>query len=195
MRPRLCLSMITAAALLAPATAAASIGTGVGAAPLGLRAPARAGQSYTLRWLYVKNTGTQPSSYLVKAERLSGGPAKTIPAGWVQLEPAGFQLAPRAIERVTVVLRIPASATGGAYLTDLVASTEAPHAPGATALGAAAADKLAVSIPPGSSFPWIVLFVAGGLIVLLAGGLGARRLALSRGARSGDRPGSAARAD
>jgi hypothetical protein len=195
MRTRLCLIMISAAALAAPATAGASIGTGVGAAPLTLRAPAHAGHSYTFRWLYVKNTGTVRSSYLVKTERLSPGPANTIPAGWVQLQPAGFQLAPRAVQRVTVVLRIPASAGGGAYLTDLVASTEAPHTPGATALGAAAADKLAVTIPASSSFPWIVLTVAGGLIAILAGGWGARRLVVKRDDRSGDRPGSAARAD
>jgi hypothetical protein len=195
MRPRLCLITITAAALAAPATAGASIGTGVGVAPLTLRAPAHTGHSYTFRWLYVKNTGTVRSSYLVKAERLSPGSANTIPAGWVQLQPAGFQLAPRAIERVTVVLRIPTSAAGGDYLTDLVASTQAPHAPGGTALGAAAADKLAVTIPASSSFPWVVLIVAGGLIAVLAGGWGVRRLVLSHDGRSGDRPGSAARVD
>jgi hypothetical protein len=154
-------------ALLAPASAAASIGTGVGAVPLTLAAPAHAGRSYTFRWLYVKDTGTVASDYKVSAHRLSPGSEKDVPTGWIDLEPRSFRLEPRGVERVTVTVSIPASVSAGAYLTDLVATTYAPHRAGATALGAAAADRLAFTIPSSSSFPWIIAFVVGAAATVL----------------------------
>jgi hypothetical protein len=169
---------LAAVALLAPGLASASIGTGVGAAPLVLATPAHVGKSYTFHWLYVKDTGTATSSYLVKPERISQGSEKVVPATWIQLAPATFRLRPKEIKRVTVTVNVPFSASSGRYMTDLVATTYAPHRPGATALGAAAADKLTFSIPSSSSFPWIIVAIAGGLVLLLAAGYAVRRSGL-----------------
>lgn len=166
-------------ALAVPATATASIGTGVGVVPLTLAGPARSGKSYTFHWLYVKDTGTIASDYRVTARVLTPGSAKVVPAEWIHLAPASFRLAPRAIARVTVTVAIPFSASSGAYATDLVATTYAPHRPGATALGAAAADKLAFTIPSSPSFPWIIVLVIGAPLVLLGLGYSIRRARLS----------------
>jgi hypothetical protein len=177
-----------------PAAATASIGTGVGATPLTLTTPAKSGQTYTFRWLYVKNTGSSPSSYTVYAQRLSPGSARSIPASWIRLSPTGFRLAPGAIRRVTVTLAVPRSATGASYMTNLVASTTAPHAPGATALGAAAADTIAFRIPSTSSFPWLVVVIAGAIGALVALIYTLRRsrvtLRLDLGRRSRPEPGT-----
>ncbi|HXW59805.1 MAG TPA: hypothetical protein VEJ23_10055 [Solirubrobacteraceae bacterium] len=158
-----------------PAGAFASIGTGVGATPLTLSTPAKAGRTYALRWLYVKNTGSVVSNYAVHAQRLAGGSGRTIPAAWVSVSPARFQLRPDAIRTVGVKVAIPAGTAGGSYLTDLVASTYTHGAPGSTALGAAAADKLVFDVPSSTSFPWLMIVIAGGIACLLGLGWLARR--------------------
>jgi hypothetical protein len=160
-------ALAAAVALSAPAVAAASIGTGVGATPLTLSRSARPGGTYTVRWLYVKNTGTVRAGYRVRVARLSSSAKETVPPDWVRLDPAGFELAPGAIARVTVRLAVPASAAAGSYMTDLVASTAARHAPGATALGAAAADQLSFRIPSTAAGPWLLLVVIGGTCLLV----------------------------
>lgn len=167
--------LVLAAMLVTPGAATASIGAGVGAAPLTLGAPAHPGWSYTVHWLYVKNTGTAPSDYLVKVERLSGGSAKRIPVDWVRVAPVAFHLRPRAIERVTVTVAIPRAAGTGAYMTDLVATTFAPHRGGGTALGAAAADRLSFTIPSTSSFPWFWIIVAAAVAAVLGAIYSVRR--------------------
>lgn len=166
---------VIAALLAAPSYATASIGTGVGANPLTIGAAPHAGRTYTLRWLYVKNTGTANSYYVVRVLRLTPGSQRAVPARWVRLTPSAFRLGPGEIERVTVSLAIPAAAPGGRYLTNLLASTYAPHAPGTTALGAAAADQLAFQLPGGSPFPWPIVGVAAGIIAALAAILAIRR--------------------
>jgi hypothetical protein len=165
--PLLVIVIAAAVALSAPAAASASIGTGVGATPLTLNRSAHPGTTYTVRWLYVKNTGTVRAGYQVRVARLSSGAQETIPARWVRLNPAGFELAPGAIERVTIRLAVPKSAASGSYMTDLVANTSAPHAPGATALGAAAADELSFRIPNNASAPWLLVLIIGGATMLL----------------------------
>lgn len=172
---RRALGLISAALLIAPGVASASIGTGVGAVPLSLSGPAHAGRNYTFHYLYVKDTGTVASDYLVKVERLNAASGKAIPVNWVRVTPVAFHLEPRAIERVTVTVAIPYAAPSGSYMTDLVATTFSPHRGGGTALGAAAADKLSFTIPSTSSFPWLIVAVGGGLLLLLGAGYGLRR--------------------
>lgn len=172
------LGVVLTTVLVAPGVAAASVGTGVGAAPLELARPAHAGRSYTFHWLYVKDTGTVASSYLVKVQRLSPGSAKVVPASWIEFAPHAFRLRPQEIKRVVVTVNVPFSASGGQYMTDLVATTYVPRRAGATALGAAAADKLTFSIPSSSAFPWIIVAVVGGVALLVAVGYGLRRSGL-----------------
>lgn len=175
---RSALALTLVGALMAPAAAVASIGTGVGAAPLVLTKPAQAGKSYIFHWLYVKDTGTVASTYLVKVERLSPGAAKVVPTGWIRLVPTSFRLGPEEIKRVTVTVNVPFSASSGKYMTNLVATTYAPRRAGATALGAAAADKLSFSIPSTSSFPWVIVLIAVGAALIVAVGFGVRRSGL-----------------
>ena len=156
--------------LALPALAAASLGAGVGAAPIGLGQSARAGRAYTLPGLYVVNTGTLRSLYHVRVQRLSPGSATTLPAGWVSIERNDFPLAAHQSTIVPLKITIPAKATAGNYLSDVVASTtSSPHARG-TSLGAAAATKLQVSIAgDGSTFPWKTIVWIGGALLVVAG--------------------------
>jgi len=135
----------------------------------------RAGKTYTVRWLYVKNSGTIRSEYQVKVTRFSPGSSRPVPAGWVRLTPSTFRLSPGAIERVTVSVAIPASAPGGPYLGDLLAATYAGHTPGATALGAAAADQLTFRLPAGRSFPWPIIAIACAAALAVATGMAFQR--------------------
>jgi hypothetical protein len=132
----------------------------------------RAGHGYAFPPLYVKNTGTVPSSYSIRVERLSLGRQHAVPATWVQLQPNRLHLAPGKIARVAVTVTVPDGASSGSYLTDLVATTYAPHKPGAPALGAAAADKVTFDVQSHSGFLfWIVglegAALVGGLLLAL----------------------------
>lgn len=161
---------------LAPA-ARASLGTGVGASPIMLAQPARAGHSYTLPGLYVLNTGTVASRYHIRVQRLSSGGRLTLPVSWVRLWRNDFMLAPGHSATVPFTITIPKSAASGAYLSDLVASTVIPRRPGGTSLGAAAATKFGLSVGdvPGS-IPWRTIGLAVlGATAVLAAGYGIRR--------------------
>jgi hypothetical protein len=156
---------LAAAALTTPALA--SIGTGVAAIPLSI-GNARPGHSYTVKWLYVKNTGTVSSSYVVRALRLSKGSALVVPARWIHLSPDRLRLVPNEIGHVAVTITVPASAGSGDYLTNLVAATYVHSSAGGAALGAAAGDRLTVQIPSESSFPWPLVVIGGGIALLLS---------------------------
>jgi len=152
-----------------PAAAFASLGTGVGASPIMLAQPALPGHAYRLPGLYVLNTGTVPSRYQVRVERLSPGGQKTLPADWVTLSQNHFLLRPRHSATVPFTITVPTNAVAGAYLSDLVASTTSARHPGGTAIGAAAATKLGMTVgSPPSSIPWATIVLA--VLAALAGG-------------------------
>jgi hypothetical protein len=171
--PRARAGAILALVLLAlPPIASASVGTGVGASPIVLPQRALPGHAYKLPGLYVLNTGTVASRYQVRVERLTPGGQKTLPAGWVTLAQNDFLLLPRHSATVAFTIRVPNSAAAGAYLSDLVASTTSARRPGATAVGAAAATKLGMTVgqAPGS-IPWRTIALV--LAAVLATGLAA----------------------
>ncbi len=88
-----------------------------------------------------------------------------IPAGWVSLGKARFELPPRGVRLVPVRVTIPSGAPAGSYMTNLVATTvERGHTDGA-ALGAAAAARLVVHVASTSSIPWLDLGIVAGVIV------------------------------
>jgi hypothetical protein len=170
------------ACTVTPVAAVASVGAGVGAAPIIARAPAPAGATAELEPLYVKNTGSAPATYTVRVQRMARYAAHAVPARWVRLAPVTLRLKPGRIAKVSVSLAIPAGAAPGRYTTDLVAATYAPHAPGQPAIGAAAADKLQFSVSGTASSLPILPIVAGLLaaaILLMAGAIGRRRRALN----------------
>jgi hypothetical protein len=182
-RPTNLALVVLALAVMAPAAATASIGTGVGALPLVLHTPAKAGHTYSLPPLYVKNTGTVTSLYTVKIERIGKNGKRTVPASWVHVHPAIVRLRPGVLTHLEVTVDVPADAPAASYTTDLVATTTTAHAPGATALGAAAADSLSFEVPPTSTFPWLPIGIAAAVILLLGGGWWIRRSDLRPRAR------------
>lgn len=173
----LMLSVLALVAIL-PAGARASIGTGVGAVPLVLHTPAKAGQTYVLPWLYVKNTGTVTSLYTVKVERITRGSQRTVPPAWVHVQPPVVRLRPGVLTHLVVTVDVPAGAQAASYTTDLVATTTTQRTPGTTALGAAAADRLSFEVSSPSAFPWLPVGIAAALILLPAGGWWIRRSGL-----------------
>jgi hypothetical protein len=106
-----------------PAGTSTKIGAGVGAAPLVLPAPAHPGHTYRFPPLYVVNTGTQTSSYLVRVDRLAGATGHIVPTSWVRLERTRLRLGARQSAFVPVMLILPKRVGAGAYRTDLVVGT------------------------------------------------------------------------
>lgn len=161
-------ALAATALYVVPPAASASIGTGVSAMPLSLTRPTPAGSSYSFPRLYVKNTGTVTATYAIHLQRLSPGSQKIVPTPWVQVRPRRLRLTPKAIGAVAVVVALPAGASPGRYMTDLIASTYALHKPGAPSLGAAAADRLTFMIPARGAFPWWLVGIGGAIAGLLA---------------------------
>jgi len=156
-------------ALLLPVSAIASIGAGVGASPIVLAQPGHPGGAYSLPGLYVINTGTVTTTYVVRVQRLSRGNEKRLPAAWVTIERNDFKLRPHGATVVPLRLTIPGGAVPGSYLSDLVASTAVPHQHGTT-LGAAAATKLELTIASdASSIPWRSIGLIVGAVAAAAG--------------------------
>jgi hypothetical protein len=153
---------IVACALLAlPTSAGGSVGTGVGASPILLAQRALPGHAYKLPGLYVLNTGTVASRYHVRLERLSSGHQKTLPAAWVRFARNDFLLRPHHSATIAFTIHLPGNAPAGPYLSDLVASTTSARHPGATAVGAAAATNLGLTVgqAPGT-IPWRTIGLA-----------------------------------
>jgi hypothetical protein len=164
-------TLLACGVLALPAAAAASVGTGVGASPIILAQRALPGHAYRLPGLYVLNTGTVASRYHVRVQRLTPGGQNTLPGRWVTLAQNDFLLRPRHSTMVAFTIRVPNHALAGPYLSDLVASTVSARHPGSTAVGAAAATKLGLTVSqtPGS-IPWgtIGLAALAGLLVATA---------------------------
>lgn len=143
---------VVAAVAGAPA-AEAKIGTGVGAAPIALSAPARAGSSYSLPSLWVVNTGDEPAVYRVAVGPSSSGKKMAgVPRGWVKIGRDGFNLTPGEGTWVPLSLQVPADAAAGRYEANLVAGTLRQNSGGA-GLGAAAATRLQFTVTPGRPGP------------------------------------------
>ena len=138
---------------LAPLTAAASVGTGVGATPITLDVTAVRGHTYTLPRLYVVNTGTETSRYTVRVIRLEQGAQRDVPSGWVTVGGAPLTLAPRATANITLTLDVPADAPTGDYMSDVVAGTVIGSGGGGASLGAQAATQLRFTVGE-DGLPW-----------------------------------------
>lgn len=176
---------VPVAAGLLPSHALASLGAGVGASPITLAQPAQAGHTYQLPSLYVINTGTDASYYLVRVQAIGQTQAKPVPAGWVQFGRNHFQLQPKQALAVPMTLTVPSDARTGSYRSYLVAGTVPAAQTSGVAFGAAAATRLEFTVvpPSGFTFPWpwpwwvwgivgLAVVVGGGLLLLRASGLG-----------------------
>jgi hypothetical protein len=177
-------TLITAAA---PAdTGAAStpqksiIGAGVGATPLQLHTDVRPGRHYRFPPLYVVNTGSRTSNYLVRIEQLGAQTGHQVPAAWLQVARTRLRLRPHKSALIPVSLSVPKNAAGGNYRTDLIVGTSMQRPGRGATLGAAAADQLIFTIAtPGFSWtsPWL-LYPLLALLTLGAVVLTIRRLGL-----------------
>jgi hypothetical protein len=144
-----------------PAASGASVGTGVGASPIILAHRALPGHAYKLPGLYVLNTGTVASRYHIRVERLASGGQKTLPAAWVTFAQNDFLLRPRHSATIAFTIHVPSNVPPGPYLSDLVASTTSSRHPGATAVGAAAATNLGLTIGQAPrAVPWKAIGLA-----------------------------------
>jgi hypothetical protein len=165
---------VLAACLLGTVAAAAAgtgMGAGVGADPIVLSQPARAGGAYALPSLYVVNTGSVTATYRITLQRLPGQHGLTVPPGWVQIAPSQVSLSPGRSIMVGLRLVVPKRATHGRYASGLLATALAGRGGTNVATGAAAATDLRFTIaggaPPRSALPFRNLLL--GAIPLLAG--------------------------
>ncbi len=157
--------------LTLPALARADIGAGVGAIPIVPVGRVQLGATTRLNDLYVVNTGSVRSSYRITVSRISRGGERPVPSGWVDVKRVGLVLEARQAAWIPVELHVPAGTPPGSYMTNLVATTVGSDARGGTAFGAAAAAKLAFTIPDGSgsALPgWLVPLGAAVLAAALA---------------------------
>jgi hypothetical protein len=170
---------------LLPVPVAATVGTGVGASPITLAEPAQPGHSYRLPALYVINTGTESSYYMVRVQAIGQSQGKAVPASWIQFGRNHFQLQPKQALAVPITLAVPGNATTGTYRSYLAAGTVPASPTSGVAFGAAAATRLEFTVarPGGFTFPWpwplwvwllvvLLVLVGGGLLLLRASGLG-----------------------
>jgi hypothetical protein len=167
-----------------PTAAGASVGVGIQAAPVRLAGLAHPGQSYALPPVSVVNTGSHTELIRVAAQRVSGGPGRTVPPSWIRVSGPVIQLAPRHAASFPLELVVPSGATPGAYLSDIVASGSAAVWLGRANLGAAAATKLEFRVAPAaaagiwSSAPWQTFWALLVLALLIAVVLGVRKSGL-----------------
>jgi hypothetical protein len=153
------------ALLAVPTGAQGSIGTGVGTNPLQLSSQAEPGHRYRLPSLYVVNTGSQGSDYLVRVERLGDKPGRDVPAAWIRFARTRVRLAPHKSALIRVILVVPSGAAHGTYRSNVVVGTSTPGLARGAALGAAAATEVIFRVGgPGAylwSSSWLLYSVAG----------------------------------
>jgi hypothetical protein len=184
MRPSRLVIALAGLCVLASAAAAsghASIGAGVGATPLHLRGAVKPGHRYQFPGLYVVNTGSRTSEYVVKVQRLDTKPGQSVPATWLRLARTRLRLRAHKSAVVPVELILPRNAAGGDYRTDLVVGTSTRRPGHGAALGAAAADELSFTVSTPGGFPWGSPWLVYSLVAVLGLGLSialVRRLGL-----------------
>lgn len=138
------LALAGSLALQLPA-ATAKIGTGVGADPISLAVPARAGGSYDLPPLWVVNTGDEDGVYRVAVEVGAAGTGRAVPRSWVSVRSDNFELAPGTGRWVPLALHVPRTAAAGRYRGMIVAGTVRENV-GGSGIGAAAATHMEFTV-------------------------------------------------
>lgn len=125
-----------------PEIAEASIGVGVQAGPVRLGSIAHPGGNYQLPSVYVVDTGTEAELISLRIDQPTHGKGRGIPPSWVQGTGASVRLAPHQSARIPLSLAVPADATPGTYLSDLVVGGSTVISSGQANFGAAAATTL-----------------------------------------------------
>jgi hypothetical protein len=141
------------AVLAQPAVASAqappvpgTVGVGVTAAALAPAAAVRPGSETALPALTVAATGSKAIVVHVGVHRFNKGPRRTAPTAWLHVPSDPLTIQPGGQVRLPVSLSIPADATPGEYITDLVAVGQDPLAVGQLRANAAAATEVRFTV-------------------------------------------------
>ncbi len=160
--------------LLSASAAYANIGAAIQAEPVQLTHAVAAGHTYRLSDAYAKNPGSQAARFQIRIQKLSPGSGRDVLASWIHPGREDLVLGPRKAVYVPLTLKVPAGAQSGGYLSDVVAVAGPLGQIHGTALGAAAATKLAFDVGgPGFAIPgWVTrTLLALGVVALLAMGI------------------------
>jgi hypothetical protein len=183
------LAIVVSSALLASmpsSTAQAEQGVSVDLGSIAVDQKLSPGGRYRLPTLTVRNVGDVEGDYEVVVEHLNGVTGRDAPAGWFDIEPRNFHLAPQEARLVQVHIELPSGADPGAY-NALVEARAEPEGEGVR-LTAAAGSRVSFEVKPsGLLEAWILQarrsvadwapwsYVAAGILLLLVIALLVRR--------------------
>lgn len=151
--------MIAATAILAASLLSASVGVGIGGAPVCPAAAVQPGQSVSLGTIYVVNTGSGSEDITLRATFPANGlPGRAFPGSWVSFSypkklwifgSSSVTLAPGQGADIPATLNVPADAKPGLYAADLLAGTMAKvTGSGQAVFGAGAEENLQFAVAP-----------------------------------------------
>lgn len=153
--------MIAASALVLAVVLPASVGVGIGGAPVCPAASVQPGQSVSLGSIYVVNTGSGSEDITLRAEAPANGlPGVSFPASWVSfgypktlwvIGRSSVTLSPGQGTDIPATLAVPAGAKPGLYASDLLAGTMSAPSPGSggqAVFGAGAEENLQFAVAP-----------------------------------------------
>jgi hypothetical protein len=187
MREVIKLALLTAAiccGLLAPVVshrAQADQGVSVDLSSISVDEKLSPGGRYRLPPLTVRNIGDQEDDYQVVIVHLNTSLQSAAPAGWFDIEPSQFHLAPQEARIVQVHIDLPSGADPDSY-TALVEARAEPAGEGVQ-LTAAAASRVSFEVKSSSLFeawllemrrsfadqaPWSYLALAGLFLLIVA---------------------------
>jgi hypothetical protein len=131
--------------LIVGGPAEADIGVSIHSSAVDIQEALDPGDEYRLPELGVRNPGDRVTGYHMTIGRSVGPDARIPPASWFRFEPRAFTLQPGATRGVSVVLRIPPTASAGRYEALVKAEIE-PAGQVQVVVGAAAATRLSFTV-------------------------------------------------
>lgn len=166
---------------LLPVVASADLGVGIQNDPIIADGPIAAGSSQALPVVYVKNTGTEPGSVVLRVEKVDdGSDRKLIPPEWVTFEPQLVDLDAGEGANIAIRVAVPRDADVGEFGSHIIAASQTRSADGSLTgaqVGAQAATALEFTVTASAVSFWdrvvlplwavLALSIGGGLVVLL----------------------------
>ena len=161
--------------------ASASVGVGIGAAPIEVRAPVRPGGKPVTTSVYVVNTGDETTTYVLGLHGPKVG-ERQIPERWVRFQQQNIVLKPLASARVTLTIAAPKGAKDGIYRSAVTVASADKTRGSEIGVGAAAETALRFRVANGGfRFPdplakllLIVAGTAGAFVLFLRTGIRVR---------------------
>jgi hypothetical protein len=151
--------VITTTAVIAAAMLPASVGVGIGGAPVCPAAAIQPGTSVSLGTIYVVNTGSGSEDITLHAAFPANGlPGRAFPASWISfgypktlwiIGSSSVTLGPGQGADIPATLNVPAGAKPDLYAADLLAGTMAKATgSGQAVFGAGAEENLQFAVAP-----------------------------------------------